>query len=142
MASREVTVSSTTAPFEQVITVGPHRLASDEPAGSGGADAGPDPYELLLAALGSCTSMTLMAYARRKQWPLERVVVQLAHARDYADDCAGCEDAGRRIERIESRISLGGPLAADQKQRLLEIAGKCPVDKTLAARPEIRTSLA
>lgn len=142
MANRPVVVSSTTAPLEQLVTIGPHRLTCDEPAGSGGADAGPDPYEILLAALGTCTSMTLAVYARHKQWPLERVVVELTHARDYAPDCADCGDPAKRIEHIHRKLTLSGPLTDEQRARLLEIADKCPVHKTLTGGVAIRTALA
>jgi uncharacterized OsmC-like protein len=142
MADREVVVSSTAKPFEQVITAGAHRLIGDEPVASGGGDAGPNPYDLLLAALGSCTSMTVMLYARRKQWPLERVDVRLTHARVHAEDCADCEGGKRRLERIERRIALTGPLDDEQKARLLDIAEKCPVHRTLTGEIAIRTALA
>lgn len=141
MADREVVVSSTAAPFEQVITAGAHRLIGDEPVASGGGDAGPNPYDLLLAALGSCTSMTVMLYARRKQWPLERVAVRLTHARVHAEDCADCEGGKRRLERIERRLTLTGPLNDEQKSRLLDIAEKCPVHRTLTGELDIRTVL-
>lgn len=141
MASREVVVTSTAAAFEQVITAGTHRFVSDEPVAVGGADAGPDPYDLLLAALGSCTAMTLNVYARRNQWPLEGVSVTLRHARVHAADCADCEQTERRIERIERRITLTGPLSSEQKSRLLEIADKCPIHQTLTAEIDIRTNL-
>jgi putative redox protein len=139
--SREVVVSSTTAPLEQLVTLGPHRLVADEPPESGGGDAGPNPYDLLLAALGTCTSMTLQLYARRKQWPLQRVVVELSHTREYADDCAGCEDPASRIDVVERRLTLSGPLTDAQKQRLIEIAERCPVHKTMAGGIDIRTTL-
>jgi putative redox protein len=141
MANRDVVVTSTSAPFEQTITAGTHRFVSDEPAAVGGADAGPDPYALLLASLGSCTGMTLNVYARRKQWPLEAVRVTLRHTRVHAADCEDCEQDERRMERIERRIALTGPLSAEQQARLLEIADKCPIHRTLTAKIEIRTSL-
>jgi putative redox protein len=139
--AREVVVTSTAAPFEQRIEVGPHRLRSDEPAAAGGGDAGPSPYDLLLAALGSCTAMTIGLYARRKCWPLERVSVRLSHAREHAQDCAECEEKPVSIERIERRIALSGGLAAEQRARLVEIAEKCPVHRTLSDGIEIRTTL-
>jgi putative redox protein len=142
MADHEVVVTSTAAPFEQVITAGPHRLIGDEPVAAGGGDAGPNPYDLLLAALGTCTSMTVRLYARRKQWPLERVDVRLTHARVHAEDCADCEGGKRRLERIERRITLTGPLNDEQKARLLDIAEKCPVHRTLTGEIDIRTVLA
>jgi putative redox protein len=117
--------------LRQEIAAGPHTLYADEPADSGGDASGPDPYELLLAALGACTSMTLTLYARRKRWPLEGVEVRLSHRRDYAQDCADCADKTARIDVIERRITLRGDLDESQRARLLEIAEKCPVHRTL-----------
>ena len=128
--------------FVQEIEAGRHRLVADEPEAAGGTDTGPSPYELLLAALGSCTSMTVAMYARRKQWPLERVVVRLQHARIHAEDCAECETKEGRLDRIEREISLSGPLTAEQRDRLLEIANRCPVHRTLTSEIDIRTRLA
>jgi uncharacterized OsmC-like protein len=140
--AQEVVVTSTAATFEQRIEAGPHRFRSDEPTSVGGADSGPGPYDLLLAALGSCTAMTIGLYARRKRWPLERVSVRLTHAREHAQDCVDCEEKPARIERIERRISFWGGLDAEQRARLLAIAEKCPVHQTLTGRLEIRTTLA
>jgi len=142
MANAEVVVSSTGKAFEQSVTSGNHRFTADEPLALGGGDAGPDPYALLLAALGACTSMTLLLYARRKKWPLENVDVRLVHAGEHAEDCADCESGKRRITSIERRISMTGPLTAEQKTRLLAIADKCPVHMTLTSKIEIRTTLA
>jgi len=119
--------------LRQGITAGRHRLIADEPVESGGADAGLDPYALLLAALGACTSMTLRLYAQRKGWPLEEVTVELEYAHVHAKDCAECEGAGGFIERIRRRIRLRGPLDPAQVARLAEIARRCPVHKTLVA---------
>ena len=140
MAS-EVTVTSTSLPFEQVVVAGAHRLIADEPVAAGGSDSGPDPYDLLLAALGTCTSMTLKMYARRKDWPLQRVVVSLSHGRLHAEDCKDCEGGKRRVEEIRRRISVEGELTSEQRTRLLEIADKCPVHQTLTARMVITTTL-
>jgi uncharacterized OsmC-like protein len=140
--SRPVIVTSTSARFEQEIEAGGRRFAADEPVEDGGGDAGPTPYDLLLSALGSCTSMTLMMYARRKQWPLARVQVQLSHTRDHAEDVIDCEGVARRVERIERTLTLFGDLSPEQRARLLEIADKCPVHKTLTARLDIVTRLA
>ena len=141
MANREVVVTSSSAPFAQQIEAGPHVFQSDEPVASGGSEAGPNPYDLLLAALGSCTSMTVLLYARRKRWLLERVRVRLTHAREHAQDCAECEGGKRRLERIERHIELSGTLDSEQRSRLLAIAERCPVHQTLTARIEIHTTL-
>ena len=127
--------------FAQEITTGAHRLRSDEPASAGGTDSGPTPYDLLLAALGSCTSMTVAMYARRKQWPLKRVTVRLRHSRVHAEDCAACETDDVKVTVIDRDIELDGSLDEDQRARLLAIANRCPVHRTLTSRIDIRTSL-
>ena len=111
-------------------------LLADEPRAIGGDDAGPDPYTLLLGALGACTAMTLQMYARRKGWPLHGLEVRLRHDRTYADDC---EQLGEdcRIERITRRLRLLGPLDDEQRARLQEIAARCPVHKTLLGPLEV-----
>lgn len=109
-------------------------LITDEPASVGGNDAGPDPYTLLLGALGSCISMTVSMYARRKGWPLERVVVRLRQQRIHARDCAECEQTQEGfVHRIERAVTVEGDLTDEQRARLLEIAHKCPVHKTLVS---------
>jgi len=128
--------------LEQEVLAGRHRLVGDEPEGPDGHDAGPSPYDYLLAALGTCTSMTLTLYARRKQWPLETITVRLQHSRVYATDCAECETKEGRIDRIDREIALGGPLDDGQRARLLEIADRCPVHRTLTSEVSIRTRLA
>ena len=125
--------------FAQEITAGAHHLRSDEPASAGGTDSGPTPYDLLLASLGSCTSMTIAMYARRKRWPLERVTVSLRHSRVHAEDCAACETRSAKLTVIDRHIALDGPLGEDQRARLLEIANRCPVHVTLSSRIDIRT---
>jgi len=117
--------------LRQEIDVGAHTFYADEPADAGGDNAGPTPYDLLLGALGACTSMTLLIYARRKGWPLEDVEVRLSHQRDYARDCADCDTEPVQIDQIERRITLKGQLDQSQRARLLEIAEKCPVHRTL-----------
>ena len=115
----------------QQIDVRGHVLLADEPLEAGGADAGLNPYELLLAALGSCTAMTVRMYAARKGWPLEGVEVVLQHDKVHASDCADCETRDGYLDRITKLVSLHGPLDADQRQRLIEIAERCPVQRTL-----------
>ena len=110
-----------------------HSFTTDEPVAAGGEDAGPDPYTLLLAALGSCISMTLMLYARRKQWPLESVSVRLRQNRIHAKDCKDCQQTEGYIHRIERAVTVTGPLTEEQRARLQEIAHKCPVHKTLTS---------
>jgi putative redox protein len=125
--------------FQQDIISGAHRLIADEPADAGGLDSGPGPYDLLLAALGACTSMTLRLYADRKGLPLTHVQVRLRHGRIYATDCAECETKEGMIDRIERVITLEGDLDASQRARLMEIADKCPVHRTLTSEVDIRT---
>jgi uncharacterized OsmC-like protein len=125
--------------FQQEIVAGRHRLLADEPVKNGGLDSGPGPYDLLLAALGACTSMTLRLYADRKQLPLKRTQVRLRHSRIYAQDCAECETKEGMIDHIDREIALDGDLSAEQRQRLLEIADKCPVHHTLKSEVDIRT---
>lgn len=123
----------------QHITIGPHRLAADEPRPVGD-DTAPTPYDLLLAALGACTSMTVRMYADRKQWPLTGVTVSLRHSRIHASDCADCDLRVGMLDRIERVIALSGELDDDQRRRLFEIADKCPVHRTLHSEIVIDTS--
>jgi putative redox protein len=127
--------------YAQNIVAGSHLLTADEPFGAGGANSGPTPYDLLLAALGACTSMTVGMYARRKNWPLQGVVVRLRHARIHAEDCATCETKEGFLDRIECELELAGELSTEQRSKLLEISEKCPVHRTLQSRIEIRSSL-
>jgi putative redox protein len=127
--------------LRQEIDAGAHTFYADEPADAGGDDAGPTPYDLLLASLGTCTSMTLLMYARRKSWPLEDVEVRLSHHRDYARDCADCETTPVQIDQIERRITLKGNLDQSQRERLLEIAQKCPVHRTLTGTIKVTDTL-
>ncbi len=126
--------------LQQEIVVGAHRFLADEPVAAGGGDSGPTPYDLLLAALGACTAMTLRLYAERKALPLDRVTVRLRHGRIHAADCATCETKEGMIDRIERGIVLEGALDAHERARLLEIADKCPVHRTLTSEVDIRTS--
>lgn len=136
-----VTVHGDAAGFVQQVTAGGHRLTADEPVSAGGTDAGPDPYALLLSALGSCTSMTVALYARRKQWPLQAVTVRLRHSKVHAADCASCETKDGMLDRIERDIELLGPLDPEQRARLLAIADRCPVHRTLTSEIQIQTRL-
>jgi uncharacterized OsmC-like protein len=112
---------------------------ADEPVSAGGTDTGASPYDLLLAALGACTSMTVAMYARRKAWPLEEVTVHLRHAKIHAADCAECETKEGMLDRIERDIHFAGSLTEEQRSKLLEIANKCPVHRTLTSEIDIRT---
>jgi len=141
IAEGTVIVRGSAAGFAQDISAGRHRLMGDEPASAGGTDTGPTPYDLLLASLGSCTSMTVGLYARRKQWPLEAVTVRLRHSKIHAADCESCETKEGMLDNIEREVELVGPLSDDQRARLLEIANKCPVHRTLTSRIQIRTRL-
>ena len=138
---RAIVVEGDASGFAQRIMARDHLLLSDEPAALGGTDVGPDPYELLLAALGSCTSMTIALYARRKKWPLDSVKVTLRHARVHATDCADCETKIGMLDHIDRDIELFGPLDDDQRARLLDIADKCPVHRTLTGDIHVTSTL-
>ena len=125
--------------FVQEVTAGRHHLVADEPVAVGGTDRGPGPYDLLMSALGSCMSMTIALYARTKKWPLETVTIRLTHSRVYAKDCRDCvvrDDT--LLDRINTQVKLSGPLTAEQEQKLMEVAHKCPVHRTLKSQIEIR----
>ena len=125
--------------FQQEILSGPHRFIADEPVSVGGLDSGPGPYDLLLAGLGACTSMTIRLYADNKQLPLDRVTVRLSHNKIHATDCENCETKDGMIDRITRNITLEGRLDAATRKRLMEIADKCPVHRTLTSEIDIRT---
>jgi len=137
----QVVVESFGGTYTQRISGRGHEWLSDEPEESGGNDRGPTPYQLLLASLGACTSITAQMYARRKGWPLEGVRVELEHQRVHARDCDGCESREGFVSKIEVRIAFSGELDEEQRQRLLEIAGKCPVKKTLQGEVIIKPEL-
>jgi putative redox protein len=140
-APRQVVVQETgDGKLQQRVAVGPHRLLADEPVAVGGKDTGPSPYDLLLAGLGACTSMTLRLYAERKALPLERITVTLKHRKIHAEDCADCETKTGMLDQIDRVIALQGPLSAEHRSRLLEIADKCPVHRTLSAEIRIVTT--
>ena len=134
-----VVVRGSAVGFAQEIHAGPHRLYADEPESAGGTDTGPPPYDLLLAALGACTSMTIAMYARRKSWRLEDVTVHLRHSKIHAIDCAECETKEGMLDRIERDIHLAGTLTEEQRTKLIEIANKCPLHRTLTSEIEIKT---
>lgn len=127
--------------YAQVVYDGKHRLTADEPMEAGGLDTGPSPYRLLLAALGACTSITVRMYAERKKWPLRHVAVRLRHGKSHAKDSAAADRKPAKIDHIEREIELAGDLSDDQRQRLLEIANKCPVHQTLERANEVVTTL-
>ena len=138
--SRNVVVKGASG-LTQAITIGPHHLLADEAKDAGGNDEGPDPYEYLLASLGTCTNMTLRMYAERKRWPLREVQTVLSHAKSYAADCEHCEQPGAMVDCIERQITLSGELSREQSNRLLQIADRCPVHRTLTSKIVIRTKL-
>lgn len=139
MTAPDVIVRGEAAAFAQEIAVGRHKLTADEPVEAGGKDTGPSPYDLLLAALGSCTSMTVSLYARTKKWPLESVTVNLWHSKIHATDCRDCETKVGKIDRIEREIHFEGTLDEEQRTKLLQIADKCPVHRTLESEINILT---
>jgi uncharacterized OsmC-like protein/fermentation-respiration switch protein FrsA (DUF1100 family) len=142
-APRNVVVQETRASkFQQTVSVGPHRLLADEPVAAGGEDTGPGPYDYLLAGLGACTSMTMRLYAERKSLPLDRVTVTLKHSKIHAQDCAECETKSGMLDQIDRLIAMDGPLDAEQRKKLLEIADKCPVHRTLTSEIRIVTQAA
>lgn len=127
--------------FTRVVMSDSHVWLADEPTRVGGFDLGPDPYEHLLAALGTCTSMTIRMYANRKKLPLDEVSVELEHSREHVSDCEDCESGAAKIEVLTKKITLKGQLSEEQRQRIMEIAEKCPVNKTLKGTLEIRSQL-
>jgi uncharacterized OsmC-like protein len=136
-----VVVDSAQPDFLERITIGRHSLAADEPVEAGGADQAPNPYELLLAALGSCKGITMRLYAAQKQWPLQQVQVALSHSRVHADDCANCEAEAALVDQIDVEIRLTGALSDEQRTRLLAIAEKCPIQRRLSKDIRMRTQL-
>jgi uncharacterized OsmC-like protein/fermentation-respiration switch protein FrsA (DUF1100 family) len=142
-APRNVVVRETrNSKLQQTVTIGPHHLLADEPVATGGEDSGPGPYDFLLAGLGACTSMTMRLYADRKSLPLERVTVTLKHSKIHAEDCAECETRAGMLDQIDRVIAMEGALDAEQRSKLLEIADKCPVHRTLTSEIRIVTRAA
>lgn len=141
--ARNVVVQETRASkFQQTVTTGPHRLVADEPVAVGGQDSGPGPYDFLLTGLGACTSMTMRMYADRKSLPVDRITVTLQHSKIYVKDCEECETREGMLDQIDRVIKIEGALDADQRTRLMEIADKCPVHRTLTSEVRIVTKAA
>ena len=134
-----VIVHGAAAGFAQEVEIGSHELYADEPVSYGGTDTGASPYDLLLAALGSCTSMTIGLYARKRGWPLEKITVSLRHSKIHAKDCDDCETKEGKIDRIWRDVHLDGALSDEQRAKLMEIADKCPVHQTLTSEINIKT---
>jgi len=134
----DIVVRGGAGSFRQEIVAGKHGLVADEPGSAGGSDAGPNPYDYLLVALGVCTSMTVGLYARRKKFPLENIKVSLWHSRIYAIDCEECETKEGMLDRIDVEIELTGSLSDPHRAKLMEIAAKCPVHRTLTSEINIR----
>lgn len=137
----QVRVKSGREFYLQEISSRDHTWPADEPEDRGGTDVGPTPYEMLLGALGACTTITVQMYARRKGWDLKGITVDLEHRRIHAADCADCQSKEGFISRIDTRVSFQGELSQEQKERLFEIAGRCPVKKTLEGEVVIRSEL-
>lgn len=127
--------------YAQDISVGSHLLTADEPIANGGNDLGPSPYDFLLAGLGACTSMTLRLYADVRKFPLEKVIVRLAHDKIHIEDSKNCENKEVKVDHIDRKIELVGNLTQEQREKLLEIANKCPVHRTLTSKIVIKTEL-
>jgi uncharacterized OsmC-like protein len=137
-----VVVRGGTEDFQQEITAGKHHLVADEPGSAGGKNTGPDPYDYLLAALGTCTSMTVGFYARRNRVPLENITVSLWHSRIHARDCEECETKDGMVDRIDVEVGLTGALSAEQHTKLMEVAARCPLHRTLTSEINIRVRAA
>jgi putative redox protein len=133
-----VVVRGTARDFLQEISAGSHQLKADEPASAGGGDAGPDPYDYLMAGLGACTSMTVGLHARRRKFPLEKITVALSHSRIHAKDCEECETKEGMLDRLDVDLELIGPLSPEQQAELMKAAANCPVHRTLTREINIR----
>jgi putative redox protein len=130
-------------PFKTTLTAGKHEIISDEPPSvEGGQDQGPDPYDLLLMSLGTCTAMTMKMYARGKKWPVEDIYIEMRHNKRHADDCADCESSSSKIDTIEKELIIKGDLSQEQLDKLLDISKKCPVHRTLMSEMSINTTVA
>ena len=127
--------------LQQQVTAGNHTFIVDEPTGAGGDDAGPNPYEYLLASLASCTAITLIMYARRKRWALEEIEITINNSRIHSDDCDHAEEEGMYIDEIKREIILRGDLSKDERERLAYIATRCPVARTLTSPTHIHDTV-
>jgi len=127
--------------YKTILTAGNHEIIADEPEHSGGQNKGPDPYDHLLMSLGSCTAITVRMYAERKKWPLEDIYVELRYFKDHAEDCIDCDDKSAKIDKIEKDLIVKGDLDQQQVDRLLEIAEKCPVNRTLKGSIEMKSAI-
>jgi putative redox protein len=139
---RKVMVEGPASGFRTEVDVGGHHLVVDEPVAVGGTDAGPTPYEMLLAGLGACTVMTLRLYADRRKWPLERARVTLQHRKVHAQDCAECDRKATKMDVVDRIITLEGTLTEEQRAKLMEIAERCPVHQTLQSKIQVNTRIA
>jgi|SRR5215468_10862279 len=138
-SSPHVIVRGDAKGFAQKIDIGPYHIDADEPVSYGGTDSGPSPYDLILGALGACTSMTIGLYARKRSWPVDKITVSLRHSKIHAKDCDDCETKEGRIDRVEMEIHLEGALTDEQRAKLMEVAGKCPIHQTLTHEINIKT---
>lgn len=127
--------------YKTVLHAGNHEILADEPESAGGGGQGPDPYDLLLMSLGTCTAVTLRMYAERKKWPVSNIYLELRHFKDHAEDCKDCDDPKAKIDKIEKEIIVEGDLTEEQVERLLEISNKCPVYRTLTGTIEISSAI-
>ena len=138
---QKVTVKSQLQPYTVTITNSRHSWIADEPPEKGGADAGPSPFEMLLSSIGACVAITVQMYAGRKGWPLEGVVIDLEHSKIQAADCDDCETETGKISEIKLSLNLEGDLSEEQKERIFQIAGRCPVKRSLEAEIKFRSEL-
>ena len=134
---RAVSVETGARKYVENISIGPHTLQADEPVAMGGGDSAPNPYELLLSALGACTAITVQMFAERHRWPLEKVHVELSHSKVHATDCANCAAPTARLDRVDVAIRFVGELSEAQRRKLMDVAEHCPLHRTLAAGLEI-----
>ncbi len=141
VASGHLVVSERDRKFSQLIQSDDHQWVADEPSSVGGSNLGPDPYEHLLAALGACTAMTMRMYANRKKWPVENISIELDHARDHGADCSECDEEHKQIDVITRSISITGDLDDEQRNRIMEIADKCPVHRTMHNKLVVKTNV-